>query len=94
MGQRRPVPGYTSREGQYLAFIYYYAKLNGHSPVEPDMQMYFHASPSAVHAMVRKLEKRGCIRREPGVPRSIRLLLKRDELPDLEWGALGQEEQP
>ena len=38
--------------------------------------------------------KAGMHCREPGVPRSIRLLLKRDELPDLEWGALGQEEQP
>jgi len=34
--------------------------------------------------MVVKLEKHGLISREPGVPRSIRLLLKREELPDLE----------
>jgi len=34
--------------------------------------------------MVVKLEKHGFISREPGVPRSIRLLLKREELPDLE----------
>ncbi len=40
--------------------------------------------PPAVHDMVVKLEKRGFISKEPGVPRSIRLLLKREELPDLE----------
>jgi hypothetical protein len=31
-----------------------------------------------------KLKKRGVIEREPGKPRSIRLLLTRERLPDLE----------
>ena len=31
-------PKYTSKEGQYLAFIYYYTKLNGQAPAERDMQ--------------------------------------------------------
>ncbi len=48
------------------------------------MQVYFQVTPPAVHDMVLKLEKHGFISREPGVPRSIRLLLKREELPDLE----------
>jgi repressor LexA len=39
---------------------------------------------AAVHDMVLKLEKHGFISREPGKPRSIRLLLRREELPDLE----------
>ena len=75
---------YTPREGQYLAFIYYYTKLNRQAPAERDMQIYFKVTPPAVHDMIVKLEKRGFISREPGVPRSIRLLLKREELPDLE----------
>jgi len=78
------VPSYTPREGQYLAFIYYYTKLNGRPPAEHDMQVYFRVTPPAVHDMVLKLEKHGFISREPGVPRSIRLLLERKELPDLE----------
>ena len=75
---------YTPKEGQYLAFIYYYTKLNRQAPAERDMQEYFYVSPPAVHDMVVKLERKGFISREPGVPRSIRLLLKREELPDLE----------
>ena len=79
-----PAARYTPKEGQYLAFIYYYTKLNGRPPAELDMQVYFHVTPPTVHDMVVKLEKRGFITRQPGVARSIRLLLKREELPDLE----------
>jgi Mn-dependent DtxR family transcriptional regulator len=75
---------YTPRQGQYLAFIYYYTKLHGVSPAEADMQRYFRVSPPAVHDMVMTLERLGFISREPGKPRSIRLLLSRAELPDLE----------
>jgi len=75
---------YTSRQGQFLAFIYYYTKLNGRPPAEADMQRYFEISAPAVHQMVLTLEKRGFIERVPGQARSIRLLLTREELPDLE----------
>jgi DNA-binding MarR family transcriptional regulator len=34
--------------------------------------------------MLKTLEQRGFIRRIPGQARSIRLLLSREELPDLE----------
>ena len=34
--------------------------------------------------MVLKLEKHGFISRVPGTPKSIELLLKREDLPDLE----------
>ena len=45
-----PVQGtYTARQGQYLAFIYYYAKLHRQPPAEADMQRYFQVSPPAVH---------------------------------------------
>ena len=83
-GPSKPVPRYTPKEGQYLAFIHYYTKLNRQAPAERDMQIYFRVTPPAVHDMVLKLEKHGFISREPGVPRSIRLLLKREELPDLD----------
>jgi SOS-response transcriptional repressor LexA len=75
---------YTPRQGQFLAFIYYDTKLNGVPPAESDMQRYFRVSAPAVHEMVMMLERRGVITREPGKPRSIRLLLTRAELPDLE----------
>ena len=75
---------YTPRQGQYLAFIYYYTKIHGVPPAEADMQRYFRVSPPAVHEMVKTLDRQGFIEREPGKPRSIRLLLGREELPDLE----------
>ena len=73
---------YTPRQGQFLAFIY--TKLDCIPPAEADMQRYFRVSPPAVHDMVLMLERQGLIAREPGKPRSIRLLLGREELPDLE----------
>jgi SOS-response transcriptional repressor LexA len=75
---------YTPRQGQYLAFIHYYTKIHGVAPAETDMQRYFRVSPPAVHDMVMILERQGFISREPRKPRSIRLLLSRAELPDLE----------
>jgi repressor LexA len=75
---------YTDKQGQYLAFIYYYAKINGRAPSEADMQRYFNVTPPSAHQMVITLEAKGLIERTPGQGRSIRLLLPREELPDLE----------
>jgi repressor LexA len=75
---------YTPRQGQFLAFIYYYIKIHGCSPAERDIQRYFRISAPAVHQMVVTLDNCGFIEREPGKARSIRLLLSRDQLPDLE----------
>ncbi len=77
-------PEYTPRQGQFLAFIHYYAKLNGCPPAEEDMARYFKITPPSAHQMVVTLEQRGLIERIPGQARSIRVLLPREELPDLE----------
>ena len=77
------MPEYTERQGQYLAFIYYYTKLNGRPPAEADIGRYFRVAPPTVHQMILTLEKRGFISREPGRSRTICLLLSRDQLPDL-----------
>jgi Mn-dependent DtxR family transcriptional regulator len=77
-------PAYTALQGQYLAFIYYYTKIHHRPPAEADMQSYFRVSPPVVHAMLATLEKRGFIARTPRVARSIRLLVAREQLPDLE----------
>jgi len=74
---------YTKLQGQYLAFIHYYTKLNGRAPAEADMQRYFRVTPPSVHQMVKTLEEKSFIERTPRKARSIRLLLPRDELPDL-----------
>jgi repressor LexA len=78
-GERR----FTAKQGQYLAFIYYYTKIHGRAPAEADLQSYFKVSPPSIHQMVVTLQSRGLITREAGTPRSIRLLLGRREFPDL-----------
>ena len=79
-----PVQGtYTAKQGQCLAFIYYYTKIHRQSPAEADMQRHFEVSPPAVHQMILSLEKLGLIERIPGQGRSIKLLLAREQLPDL-----------
>ena len=75
---------YTKKQGQYLAFIYYYTKIHGRAPAEADMERYFMVSPSAVHQMVLMLEKQEYIERMTGEARTIRLLMSREELPDLD----------
>jgi repressor LexA len=74
---------FTAKQGQYLAFIFYYTKIHGFAPAESDMQSYFKVSPPSVHQMVLALEANGFIDRVPGRGRSIRLLIPREELPDL-----------
>ncbi len=74
---------WTQKQGQYLAFIYSYAKLNGRSPAEREMQDYFRVTPPTVHQMILTPEKRGFISREPGRARTIRLFLQPEELPPL-----------
>ena len=54
------------------------------APSEAEMQSYFSVSPPSVHQMVLTLESNGFIERTPGKARSIRLLLAREDLPDLE----------
>ena len=74
---------YTAKQGQYLAFIYYYAKMHGRAPSEAEMQAYFRVTPPSVHQMVLTLEANGFIERIPWQARSIRLLIAREDLPDL-----------
>jgi Mn-dependent DtxR family transcriptional regulator len=75
---------FTRKQGQYLAFIYYYTKVNGRAPAEADMEKYFRVTPPSVHQMVLTLEAKGLIERVPGQGRSIRLLIGHQDLPVLE----------
>ena len=57
---------FTDRQGQYLAFIDAYTRVNGRPPAESDIQRRFGVSPPSVHQMVLTLERLGLIRRRPG----------------------------
>jgi DNA-binding MarR family transcriptional regulator len=75
--------GFTEKQGQYLAFIYAYSRIFRRPPAEADMQRHFGVTPPSVHQMVLTLERAGLIRRQPGVPRSIELLVAPEDLPIL-----------
>ncbi|MFC1600798.1 LexA family protein [Candidatus Sumerlaeota bacterium] len=75
---------FTELQGQYLAFIYCYTKINGRPPAEREMQLYFGVTAPSVHQMVLTLAKNGLINRVPGKARSIQLLVAREEIPQLD----------
>jgi DNA-binding MarR family transcriptional regulator len=75
---------FTAKQGQYLAFIYYYSKIHGTPPAEADFRRFFRVTPPAVHQMITTLDARGFIDREPEKARSIKLRLTRAQLPDLD----------
>jgi len=76
-------PPFTEKQGQYLAFIYAYGRIFRRPPSEADMQRHFRVTPPTVHQMVLTLERAALIRRQPGVARSIELLIDPEDLPVL-----------
>jgi DNA-binding MarR family transcriptional regulator len=75
---------FTSKQGQYLAFIYHYTKINRRPPAEADIQHYFRVTPPTVHQMILRLEEKGLITRVPGQARSIQVLVPPEKLPLLD----------
>jgi len=80
----REEKAFTPKQGQYLAFIYAYTKLNRRPPAEADMQRYFEVTPPSVHQMVVELEKQTLISRERGLARTIKILINARTIPRLE----------
>lgn len=74
---------FTELQGQYLAFIHAYAKLNRRSPAQADIQRYFEVSPPSVHQMLLTLERLGLLRRTPGRARKLEVLVDPQDLPAL-----------
>ena len=76
---------FTEKQGQYLAFIYVYAHIFRQAPAEADMQRHFRVTPPTVHQMILGLERNVLITRQPGVARSIEILVPPQDLPILDW---------
>ena len=74
---------FTPTQGQYLAFIYAYTRVLGRPPAEADLQRHFRVSPPSVHQMILTLERNALIRRQPGLARSIEVLVSPENLPVL-----------
>jgi DNA-binding MarR family transcriptional regulator len=76
-------PDFTPKQGQYLAFIHAYTLVNGRPPAEADLIRFFKVTPPTVHQMVVTLEQVGLISRQPGVARTIKILVDQTALPAL-----------
>ena len=68
-----------------MAFIYAYSRdLSATRPREADMQRHFQVSPPSVHQMVlNSFERAGLHQADPGVARSIEILVEPEDLPVL-----------
>jgi repressor LexA len=78
--RRQNGPQPTRRQRDYLDFIARYILRYGVSPAESDIARHFLVSPPSVNQMVQMLERRGFIRRQSGVPRSITIVNHREDL--------------
>lgn len=76
--QNGPQP--ARRQRDYLDFIARYILRYGVSPAESDIARHFLVSPPSVNQMVQMLERRGFIKRQSGVPRSIKIVDYREDL--------------
>jgi DNA-binding MarR family transcriptional regulator len=74
---------FTAKQGQYLAFIWAYSQINRRAPAEADFQRYFKVTAPSVHQMIKTLDQLGLIEKQPGVARSIQLLVAPQKLPIL-----------
>ena len=72
---------YTETQGRYLAYIYYYTKINGIAPSHADITAYFGVTPPTVNSMLKTLSDRALLTREPNVARSLKVTLAPNELP-------------
>ena len=79
-----PRPNFTPKQGQYLAFIDAYTRVHRRPPAEREIQRHFGVTPPSVHQMILTLERAGFIRRQPGMPRSIEVLVPPEHLPVLQ----------
>jgi hypothetical protein len=82
--KRRRGKAFTHRQGQFLAFIYWYTKLHRHGPSELDCRTFFRLTPPSVHSMIVKLNQLGLVSRQLGKPRSVRVTVSKEQLPELE----------
>ncbi|MEQ8788221.1 MAG: MarR family transcriptional regulator [Pirellulaceae bacterium] len=74
----------TPTQGRYLAYIHAYTEGFGLPPAEMEIAQAIGVSPPSVNQMMKTLEKKGLIRRQPGVARSIEILIAPDAIPKWE----------
>jgi hypothetical protein len=83
---------FTPTQGRYLAFIRAYTNLHGYAPAESEIAAAMCVSPPSVNQMVKLLEKKGLIQRQPGQARSIQVQVPEHEIPP--WNGRKQATSP
>ena len=74
---------FTPKQGQYLAFIDAYTRVHRRPPPNTRCSAISASPRPSVHQMILTLEREGLIRRQPGIPRSIEVLVAPENLPVL-----------
>ncbi|MDA1012866.1 MAG: GntR family transcriptional regulator [Planctomycetota bacterium] len=75
------MPEFTPTQGRYLACIRTYTEDFGMPPAESEIAAAIGVSPPSVNQMMKTLENKRLIRRQPGVPRSIEILVAPETIP-------------
>lgn len=71
----------TPTQARYLSYIHTYTEGFGLPPSELEIADAIGVSPPSANQMMKTLERKGLIQRQPGVPRSIQILIDRDAIP-------------
>ena len=71
-------------QGQLVAYVYWYTKVHQVPPSENEIAEFLGVRGPSAHSMILRLNSRGILSRQPGQPRTIRVLLSREEIPELE----------
>jgi len=82
------MPTFTPTQGRYLAYIHSYTNLHGYPPSEAEIATAMCVAPPSVNQMIKNLERRGLVSRQPGVPRSVHVLIPEDEIPSWRRGGV------
>jgi hypothetical protein len=85
---------FTPRQGEFLAFIHSYARVNRQEPTERDLERYFRISSSGIRDMIERLEWGKFIACSEDQPRHLRVLIPVEQLPELEEPATPQGFRP
>ncbi len=81
---RNPFRYFNSSPEVIRLVVMMYTRINRRPSAEADMQRHFQVTPPSVHQMVITLERQGLVRRQPGQPRSIQILVAPENLPVLQ----------
>ena len=64
----------TPLQSKAVDFISRFSEQNGYSPSFQEIADYLGTTPPSVDVLLQRLVRHGCISKQPGIPRSIRVL--------------------